>query len=149
MGLIQLKDGSFVDEGLYNARDGEGYSPSADPMQSNGLTDFSMNMTDFNTWASNPANADAAAKMGEAGLTFDDQGVGSFSGTNPFGETGLGMNTKTLSAVTGLGQLGLGYLNYKDSHAMNKQNLKGAKFNLAQARNEADNTAAYRKSYGA
>ena len=46
-------------------------------------------------------------------------------------------------------QLGLGFLNYKDAHAMNKKNMAGMDQNLKNAKAEADATAKYRAAYGA
>ena len=46
-----------------------------------------------------------------------------------------------------IAKLGLGFLNYKDAHAMNKANLAGMDQNLKNAATEAQATADYRAAY--
>lgn len=49
----------------------------------------------------------------------------------------------------GVGQLGLGYLNYKDTKRYNDKVIQTMDQGVQLAQTEADATAAYRKSYGA
>jgi len=156
MGMIQLTDGSLVNEQMYNAAGGIGYAPrspqpglgtvsNADRLAGVPLSDNAygnMMQTEANVQtditASNPLNPN--------NIQYDDKG--NIIPSNANAPTGIGFNTQTLGAVAGLGQLGLGYLNYKDAHKMNKQTLAEKKFNLGQARKDAAIDADYRASYG-
>ena len=69
-------------------------------------------------------------------------------GVPPSAGTDLGFNTETLGVATGLGQLALGAMNYKDASKANRQALRESKFNLSQAKEDAAINRAYRASYG-
>ena len=137
-----------TDPGLIGATYGDVYKNDAGSYMQSGFgldTDISgKSMAAYDTWAGQ--NPDQAAAIGN-GVNFDKDGVNTLNVPDT-DSSGFGLNTDTLGKVAAVGQLGLGYLNYKDSHAMNKQNLAGAKFNLAEAKNESRINAAYRKSYG-
>lgn len=75
-----------------------------------------VDMNKFNTWASNPDNATAAADLGAKGLSFNTtSGIGTFKGVDPkvtptnWGMSGWG------GLGLGLGQLGLGLASYLNS----------------------------------
>lgn len=88
---------------------------------------------------------------------------GSIGGTQPsldiFGNAGaktLGVSDDLWGGLGTAAQLGLGFMNYKDSHAMNKKNMEGMDQNIAASKQtmannaaEAEATRAYRASYGA
>lgn len=144
MALIQLTDGSFVDEALYNAAGGVGYAAPVAPVAGLGtVASPSASMVA----APLPSIADSATTAG-VNYSYTDGATTPVGAPDTAAGTDLGFNTDTLGLATQVGNLGLGYLSYKDSHAMNKQNLAGAKFNLDEAKNESAINASYRASYG-
>lgn len=60
----------------------------------------------------------------------------------------FGISGDVLDFGIGLGQLGLGYLGYKDNHAESKMRIAGMQENLKNAQTEAAATKNYRASYG-
>ena len=85
---------------------------------------------------------------GKSALGFDGKTAKVDADAAKLKNEGLGMNLGTAAAAFDFAKLGLGYLDYKDVHAQNKQTLKASKFNLAQAQKESDVNDAYRASYG-
>lgn len=96
----------------------------------------------------------AASTSGAGGL-LDNIYTPSTSVTDKFGNvtntagSTFGINNEVLGGVADVASLGLGYLNYRDAHKMNKANLAGMEQNLANAKTEAKATADYRAGYGA
>lgn len=81
---------------------------------------------------------------------------GGFEGTGfsakPMEDTSnsmFGISNDIFDLGLGLGQLGLGYMAYKDNKELNKAKIAGMNQNLENAKTESAATAAYRKSYGA
>lgn len=142
-----------MEYGLTQLGSGEAGLFGANPLFKTSTMDLlsDQGFMDYAAKNSIDVNSLAPEALQDLGIKFKDQG-GTFNvdTTNSAGlgaTDSIGFNNKTLGSVASLGQLGLGVLNYKDSHARNKQDLEGAKFNLAQAREDAAVDARYRASY--
>lgn len=61
----------------------------------------------------------------------------------------FGIDNNIFNLGLGAAQLGLGYMQYKDNHAMNEKTMEGMDQNLANAKTEAAATQAYRAAYKA
>lgn len=107
-----------------------------------------MPYAEYDIWKANNPQQALKFESGEMGLYRDASDMASANITNAGLGTELGLNTETLGAASQIGQLGLGYLNYRDAHKANKAALEASKFNLAEAKKDAAATDAYRASYG-
>lgn len=110
-----------------------------------GLGNFAT-IFDSNNNATNISKSAYDSMMDSGG--FDSTGF-TVGQPGTAGNSIFGMDTGVLDLGLGIGQLGLGYLAYKDNKRMNDAKLEGMQQNLDNAKTEAAATANYRKSYGA
>lgn len=101
----------------------------------------------------------ASISDGQGGLMGIDKGA--YDSMDAAGNTGManivgaggdstfGISNDIWGAAGNVANIGLGILNYKDAHAMNKATLAGKAQDLEAARTEAAATEAYRAAYGA